>query len=117
MTFQEYCEDLLNRHTGLMSTEERNEAYAGYRQMIAPKAKNEKHPDARLKLAELKAKVTRLVASQKITKERNADKDLSIVAAFIEQAEAALNGKSRKADYLALITLNSEASRHINGQA
>ncbi|RLJ20014.1 hypothetical protein DJ031_06810 [bacterium endosymbiont of Escarpia laminata] len=116
ITFQEYCEDILDQHTALMSIEERRQAYAGYRKMVAPKAKTERHPDAKLKLAELRAKVERFMVSQKVTIERNAGKDLSIATAFVEQAETALNGKAKKADFLALITLNSEASRHINGQ-
>lgn len=116
MTFQEYCEDILDLHTGLMSETEIAEAMAGYRKWTAPKEKAAKHPDAKLKLAELRAKVERFISSQKIAIERNGDKDLSIVKAFVEQAEEALNGKPKKADLLALITLNSEASRHINDQ-
>lgn len=83
----------------------------------APKvAKAEKHQDAHLNLADLKAKVSRLVASTKINIERNSDKDVSLCAEVVERAELLFSKKATKAELLDLITLNSEASRQLNNQ-
>jgi uncharacterized UBP type Zn finger protein len=83
----------------------------------APKTtKTEKHQDAHLNLSDLKAKVSRLVASTKINIERNADKDVSLCIEVVSQAEVLFRKKATKAELLNLITLNSEASRQLNNQ-
>ena len=117
INFQEYCEDILDQHIGLMSSEQIKEAMAGYQACVAPKLKTEKTSDSKLKLAELKSKLARLVSSQKIAIERNSDKDISTAEAFVKQAEEALEGKATKANLLVLISLNSEVSRYINSQS
>jgi hypothetical protein len=119
MTFEEYCEDILDRHIGLMGEDERAEAYASYKAWMAPKKKAvvERHPDSKLKLSELEAKVERLLASQKIAIERAKNANAAVAKEFVRQAEAALAGKHTKADLLSLITLSSQASRQLNDQS
>jgi hypothetical protein len=115
MSFQDYCDDILDLHTGLMSASQIAEARAAF----AAAGKKEavaKHPDAGMKLAELIAKVSRLAGNQKIAIERAAGKDASIAQLFVDSAEKALAGKPKKAELLNLITLNSEASRSLNAQ-
>lgn len=117
MTFQDYCDDILDQHIGLMSEEELQKAIASYKNWMAPKEKIENHPDSKLKLNDLKAKVERLLASQKIAVVRAAGKDVALVEAFIVQAEEALSRKAKKSELLALITLSSDASRNLTQQA
>ena len=78
--------------------------------------KVEKHQDSHLKLADLKAKAERLVASQKINIERNSDKDTSLCAEVVKQGNVLFSRKATKQELLDLITLNSEASRQLNNQ-
>ena len=63
---------------------------------------------------ELKEMVDRLIASQKIDVERNADKDVSASVAVIAQYEA--TEKMTKAIALQIIEANSKASRILNAQ-
>ena len=117
MTFEEYCEDFLDQHIGLMNQSERNEAYAGYKKLLQKsKTTTAKHPDSHLKVNELRLKIQRLIDGQKISIERNAEKDVSLARLFIRQATAALSGKTKKSELLELIDLNSDASRQINLQ-
>lgn len=117
MSFQTYCEDILDLHAGLMSAAQIAEARASFK-AASTKVATEKHRDAGLKLAELNAKVDRLLANQKISavKAEEQGLDASIVKLFVAQAEQALAGKAKKADLLNLITLSSEASRALNDQ-
>jgi len=116
LTFNEYCEDFLDQHIGLMSDAELATAKAGYNALFVTVKKVAKHADAGMKLDALKSKVARLVASQKINVERAEVSDLSTAKAYIAKAEAALSAKTKKTDLLELITLNSEVSRFINSQ-
>tara|TARA_R110000850_G_scaffold275207_1_gene414150 strand:+ start:23636 stop:23998 length:363 start_codon:yes stop_codon:yes gene_type:complete len=117
MSFQTYCEDILDLHTGLMSAAQIAEARASFTS-VSEKEKVQKHKDAGLKLPELIAKVDRLAASQQIAtaKAESEGLDTSIAKLFVAQAAQALAGKAKKADLLNLITLSSEASRALNNQ-
>ena len=116
ISFEAYLEDILDAHIGLMSSNEITSARHGYNAFIAKPAKSAVHQDSGLKLGELRSKVERFVSSARITIERNKGKDLTMIRTFAAKAESTLKGRCTKASLLALITLNSEASRHINNQ-
>lgn len=111
MTFEDYQDDMLHGHESDPAI-----AYANYLQFTRKASSKIKHPDHGLKLAELKSKVERLLNSQKITIERNGEKDTSLASSFVSAAEQALASNVKKADLLDLITMSSAASRHINSQ-
>jgi len=118
LTFEDYCDDFLGLSIGLASESELNQARAGYKAIFAKPEKKERkevHPDAWMKLDALKEKLSRLVASQKITIERNTDKDTSKVEAFVAASES-LKGRVTKAMICNLITMSSDASRDMNNQ-
>lgn len=115
ITFQEYTEDFLGQAIALMSEEALTQARKGYAALTAT-VTTSAHPDAGLKVADLRGKVERFVRSASITIERNQNLDLALVRTFVARATAALQGRATKAALLDLIDLNSAASRHINAQ-
>ena len=119
LTFEDYLEDILDLHIGIMSDVEINSAKTGYIAFCAPTPKAAtlvSHPDSKMKLAELRNKVERFISSATITVERNQEKDLTLVLSFAAKAKSVLDGRHTKAALLDLITLNSEANRHMNSQ-
>jgi len=115
MNFQNYCEDMLDLHTGLMSAAQIAEARASFK-AASEKVATAKHKDSGLKLSDLIAKVTRLAASQSIAINKAQGLNTEIAQIYVAQANKALAGKAKKADLLNLITLSSEASRLLNSQ-
>jgi len=113
ITFEDYCEELLDMHICLMTEQEIKEAYQGY---ITKPTKVEKHKWAHLKVGALRAKAENLIDCQRIAIERNADKDISLTIALVKYADELFSKKATKAQLLDLITKNSEASRILNAQ-
>ena len=71
-----------------------------------------KHPDAGLKLGQLKEKVERLINNQKYAvKKHSANVDCGVLITVIERYETM---KATKSNLLELITMNSEASKKFN---
>lgn len=116
-SFEEYCEDYLDLSVALMSSAERAYHREGYASWMAPEKsapKTPKHADAGLSVDALKAKLLRLVASQKRAIESIPAHNLDIPKCFIAAAETALAGKAKKSQLLDLITDNSNVSRFLN---
>ena len=83
----------------------------------AKKEVSVKHPDSKMKLAELEAKAKRLVASQEYAVNKYSNElDVSESVAVVEMSKKIFAKKATKAQLLALVTANSNASRKINDQ-
>ncbi len=122
LKFQDFCDDILNQSTGLMSDAQLSAARQAYRAWIAPKksesAKTE-HPDMKKSLAELRSRCERLVKGQQydVSKFESCQGYESAIAAgksAIAAGQAALAGKGKKSDFIAHAEMNSLASRLFN---
>ena len=117
MTFNEFCDDILDLHVGMMTESQIADArllYSNHGKTSKPGAP--KHRDANLSAGAVRSKLERLLASQKIDMQKHSNVDLTIANAFVAKAEAALARRTKKADLLELITMNSDVSRSIKNQ-
>ena len=120
ISFEDYCEDILDLQITLMSVADLRECKAAYKNYVSPSKKvikKENHPDSYLKLADLKAKAKRLISNQAyaVNKYRD-DFDVSLSVNVVTKAAELFESKVTKAKLLDLITLNSQASRALNNQ-
>lgn len=117
MTFEDFCDDILDLHVGMMTERQIADArllYANHGKSTKQNA--EKHRDAHLSAGAVRQKLERLLASQKIAMQMHSHVDLTIANAFVAQAETALSRRTKKTDLLDLITMNSDVSRSIKNQ-
>jgi len=120
ITFEEFCYDFRDLAPGLLEGEFLLEVRQDYKAFISTPWKTdvaEKHPDAGLKLAELKEKTTRLISSAEYSINKHGE-TLNVVAAIalVADAKAVFSGRATKAQLLELITRNSDVSRDLNNQ-
>lgn len=120
MNFNEYIEDVLDLHTGLMSEEQVAEARKSFEQFMTPKKASETHPEMKKPVAELRARCERLVIGQSNAIARVSDKP-EFAAALISAKAAVAEGKrilsmkrATKAEFIAHAEQNSAASRVMN---
>lgn len=118
MSFETFCFDIADVQPALLSDAQRSAIFADYQAFVAPKrqAAAVKHPDAGMKAADVRYKLARLVGDQKFDIAKHSKLNVEFAKAFVARAEAALAGKSTKAELLELITINSEVSRDLNTQ-
>jgi len=117
MTFEDFCDDILDLHIGMMTEQQIADArllYSNHGKSAKPNA--EKHRDAHLSAVAVRQKLERLLVSQKIDMQKYSHVDLTIANAFVAKAEAALARRTKKEDLLDLITMNSDVSRSIKNQ-
>ena len=127
ISFEDYCEDILDLQITLMSVADLRECKAAYTSYINPaytsyinpakKVAKENHPDSHLKLADLKTKAKRLMSNQVYAVNKYGDSfDVSLSVSVVAKATELSESKVTKAKLLDLITLNSQASRALNNQ-
>jgi hypothetical protein len=78
--------------------------------------KTVKHADSKLKAPQLLAKAIRLVASQEYAINKYPELDMKESKEVVNLAQKLFSKKATKAQLLALITANSNASRKVNNQ-
>jgi len=110
--FQNFLEDN-DMHIGLMSKEEVASERASFDSSFkANKKKPVAHKDAGMKLVDLKIKIERLIKNAEYGIKKNGGN--SELVEFVEKAKAALEVRTKKSDFLDLITMNSDANRKMN---
>lgn len=118
MNFDDFAEDVLGLHTGLMSSEERMQARAAYERWQEPAtAATPVHPDMKLQTHVLRQRCERLVAGQKTSVARaiGSVASLRLAAESVAFGEMLLSQKrTTKADFIKHATMNSDASRALN---
>jgi hypothetical protein len=120
ISFNEYLEDILNLHAGLMTEEELASARKGYDAMCAPKKVAPAHPDSKMTVAELRARCERLVNGQSGAIARCENKPefaascVSARAAVAEGRRILAAKRATKAEYIAHAEQNAAASREMN---
>jgi len=122
MSFEDFCDDVLNKSIGLLSANEIEQAQLAYQNWLKPNKQPTKpdHPDMKKPLSALIERTKRLVQSQKYAIEKFSDdpRYKSAIEAglkAIEYGEAILaNKKSKKSDFIAHAEMNSTASRLFN---
>lgn len=116
MTFDEFCFDIVGSAPITAAEESQMRVdWMRYTQ-AAKKVARVKHADEHLTASAVRAKLERLVASQRYDVNRYPHLQLDFAREFLAKADAALAARTKKADLLDLITLNSEVSRNINAQ-
>lgn len=116
ITFEEYCEDMLDQHIALMSDEELAVAKAAFNSL------NTK-PSAKVVIKETVKQLTTELARLAAMQERSISfaeakgLDVTPLSDFVELAKKALSVKTSKKDLVAAIEASREASRAMNAQA
>ena len=119
MSFNEYLEDMLDLHDGLMSDAELDSARKSYNTFVSQKSVTE-HPDMKLPLAQLRERCQRLVNGQSGAIARSADKPeyaaaITIASAAVAEGQRLLSEKRpTKAQFIAHAEMNANASRAMN---
>lgn len=120
MTFEEYIEDVLDLHIGLMSKQEIEERRRAFEAANKQEKREPADPDMKKPLAELREHTARLVAAQKRAVQKFAGTPgftdaLTAASLAIAEGEALLAAKKpTKAQFIAHKTSNSNASRMMN---
>lgn len=124
LSFEDFCDDVLNLSLGLASHSEIEEARISYQTWLSPKktkkkTNEEKHPDLKQSLDYLIQRASRLVKSQKYAINKFAHDErygeaIKYGTKAVELGEFLLNKKSTKAEFIAHAEMNSEASRIFN---
>ena len=123
MTFNEYLEDVLDLHVGLMSEREINDARESYKSFTAPRVADPKHPDMKKTATELRSRCERLVSGQsnavaKFSGASGYESALIAARASVAEGRRILSAKRvTKAEYIAHAEMNSDASRKMNAAA
>jgi len=123
MSFQEYVEDVLDLHIGLMSKREIQDARKGYESFTAPRISDPKHPDMKKNVTELRARCERLVVGQsnavaKFSGVSGYENALISARTAVAEGRRILSAKrATKAEYIAHAEMNSDASRKMNAAA
>lgn len=123
VSFNEYLEDVLDLHVGLMSEAALIEARKGYEAWSAPRKADAKHPDMKMSADELRSRCERLVAGQQYAMKKFADA-IGYESALVAACAAVAEGlrllslkRATKAEYIAHAAMNSDASRKMNAAA
>ena len=119
MTFNDYCDDIINQSTGLMTEKQLEEARVGYKAWMAPRpaaTAAAKHPDAKYAVSTLVKKVKVFIENQRRAAANSSGYDVTLSLNFVAKATEALAGKPEKSELIDLIVMNSDASRALNAQ-